>query len=429
MPVERDIKLRKRGDTYHLVRRVPQRYRSVESRPSIWITLRTDSEALAKQKAAQTWARYIEGWEAQLAGDTADAERQFQAAHDLAQARGFRWLTATKVATLPREALLERVEASTRRDGTPDKAVAAAVLGGAKEPGITVRRALELYWDLAADKAIGKSEDQVRRWKNPRIKAIDNFIKVVGDKPLASITGDDMLNFRQWWMNRLLKEGLTPNSANKDIGYIGSTFRLVNRLKRLGLVLPLDDLTFEEGDDNKRPPFSEEWIRNKLLATGAFDGMNQEARDIVLTMVNTGCRPSEIAGLLPAHIFLSHSVPHISILPEGKHLKAGSSKRIIPLVGISLEAMQRHPEGFPNYRFKDRISATANSYLRENGLLETDKHTLYSLRHSFEDRMLHAKIDERIRRDLMGHSLGGRERYGNGATLPEARDLLEAIAY
>ena len=65
--------------------------------------------------------------------------------------------------------------------------------------------------------------------------------------------------------------------------------------------------------------------------------------------------------------------------------------------------------------------------MRENGLFETPDHVLYSLRHSFEDRMLAAGVDERIRRDIFGHRLD-RERYGAGATLEHKRDILQAIA-
>jgi hypothetical protein len=43
--------------------------------------------------------------------------------------------------------------------------------------------------------------------------------------------------------------------------------------------------------------------------------------------------------------------------------------------------------------------------MRENGLRETPEHSVYSLRHSFEDRLLDRDVDERIRRDLMGHAL------------------------
>ncbi len=72
-----------------------------------------------------------------------------------------------------------------------------------------------------------------------------------------------------------------------------------------------------------------------------------------------------------------------------------------------------------------REMAVLNKFLRENGLMETAYHTLYSLRHSFEDRMLAAGIDDRIRRHLFGHRLD-RERYGKGATLEHKQELLQA---
>jgi hypothetical protein len=130
----------------------------------------------------------VDAWEARLAGDTVDAERRFQAAKDLAAIRGFNYLPAEQVAKLPREQLLARVEAVPHRNSKPDLVEAAAMLGGVSPPAITVSRALELYWTLAADRLRGKSDDQKRRWRNPRIKAAANFIGVVGDKPLSSIT-------------------------------------------------------------------------------------------------------------------------------------------------------------------------------------------------------------------------------------------------
>ncbi len=131
---------------------------------------------------------------------------------------------------------------------------------------------------------------------------------------------------------------------------------------------------------------------------------------------------------MPHHIRLDVDVPHISIEPEGRQLKNRVSERVIPLVGVSLDAFKECPKGFPRYRDSSAtLSAVVNKFLREHGLLESPEHSLYSLRHSFEDRMLAAGIDERIRRDLFGHTLG-RERYGEGATLAHKRDVLEAIA-
>ncbi len=72
------------------------------------------------------------------------------------------------------------------------------------------------------------------------------------------------------------------------------------------------------------------------------------------------------------------------------------------------------PKGFPKYRSSSAsLSTTVNKFLRSNGLMETPDHSLYGLRHSFEDRLLAAGLDERIRRDLFGHALN-RERYGKG---------------
>jgi integrase len=426
----KDIPIRERNGNWHIVRRVPVRYSKVEPRSEIWVSLKVDSESLAKQKAPRVWNELVAAWEAKLNGDTADAEKAFEAAHNLAKAKGFRWLSADKVAALPQEDYLARFESVRKSaDGQPNLIDAAALLGGAREPAITIRKALETYFELSPDKTRGMSEDQIRRWKNPRKKAIKNLVSVIGNKTLPAITRDDMLDFRAWWADRLEEGGLTPNSANKDIGYVENTLRTVNEMKRLGLDLPFGKLTFKEDDKRTRLPFSEHWIKTKLLAPGALDGLNDEARAVVHIMVNTGARPSEIVGLLPHHIRLDEAVPVIEIAAEGKKVKAASSKRIIPLIGISLAAAKAFPQGFPTYRFKDKISDAVNKFFRENGLKETPQHTLYGLRHAFEDRMLNAGVDERVRRDLMGHSLGDRQRYGQGGDLAKVHKMLKKIAH
>ena len=420
--------IKKRGKGLSLYRRVPNRYAAVEPRKFIWLSLHTDSPSVADQKADVAWAQMVEAWEAKLAGDTNDADERFAAARDLAAARGFRYMRADQVAKLPTDELLQRIEAVSGPTDNPDLKDAAALLGGAAEPEITITRALTQYWSLTADKVIGKSKDQLRRWKNPRIKAIRNLVAVIGDKPISAITGDDMLDFRSWWVERLEVEGLTANSANKDLTHLGDVLKTVNRLKRLGLVLPLSDLHFKEGEAKQRPPFSDSWIREKIMAPDALNGLNDEARGILLAMVNTGARPSELAALTANQIRLKDNVPHISIEPVGRQLKSTNARRVIPLCGVSLEAMRKFPSGFPRYiNGSASLSATVNKYMRGAGLMETPQHTLYGLRHSFEDRMLAANIDERIRRDLMGHTLN-RERYGRGASLEQLQAVLQETA-
>lgn len=415
--------------TLSLYRRVPKRYSAVESRSHVWVSLHTDSPSTAKAKEVVVWEQLVATWEAKLAGKAADAEQQYQAVKDLAAAKGFRYLPVDQVAALPRDELFSRFLAISGfgvEGQEPDELEVTALLGGAQEPVLNLSKALETYWLLAKDKTLGKSEDQIRRWKNPRIKAIKNLISVIGDKSIAEISTDDMLDFRDWWMERLEKDELTPNSANKDLIHIGSVLKTVNKMKRLKLDLPLSHLSFKEADKKRRPPFSREWIKDKILAKDALDGLNPEARGILLAMINTGCRPSELAALTENTIHLDHNVPHIAIKPEGRQVKTKHAERVIPLVGVSLEAMRQFPKGFPRYQKNSAsLSATINKFMRENGLMESRDHVLYSLRHSFEDRMLAAGIDERIRRDLFGHRLS-RERYGDGASLEQKQKLLQA---
>jgi integrase len=425
---EASLSIVKRGSTFQLRRRVPQRYRMVELRAVVWISLHTDSETVARSKADRAWGNLVEAWEARLAGDTEDAEARHAAAHELARIRGFRYLDVGLVSRLPVDELVARVEAISGRRAAPDLVEASALLGSVPAPSLTLEKALELYWGLARDKTLGKSEDQIRRWKNPRLKAVRNFVEIVGNKPIEAITRDDMLDFRQHWLERIEAGEVTPNSANKDLIHLGDVLKTVNTMKRLGLTLPLGELSFREGETRTRPPFSPEWIKNRLLAPGALSGLNDEARGLLLGMVNTGYRPSEGAGLSAKTIRLEAAVPHIAIEPEGRQLKSAYARRVIPLTGVSLEAFRAFPDGFPRYRESSAgLSATVNKYLKSNGLLETPAHSFYSLRHAFEDRMLAAGIDDRIRRDLFGHRLD-RERYGKGASLDHVARLVREIA-
>lgn len=418
----------KRNNCYHLKRRVPKRYSHVEDRDTIWVALKTDSLREAGEKAVGIWKQQIAGWEAEMAGKQGVADKHFEAISELAQIKGYHYLPAQKVSVLPIDELLQRIEAIPVRYGIPDEAQAAALLGGSELPKLTVSQTLEVYWDLARDKILNKSPDQKRRWKAPRIKAVQNFINLLGDKELDKINREDAVAFRNWWLDRIENENLTPNSANKDLIHIKSVLETVNDLKKLDLTLPFSGLTLKEGHRPARPAFSSEWIEQRLLADGALDGMNLEARIIFLVMINTGARPSEIANLTNEKIQLDCDYPHILIRSEqDREIKSDNSERVIPLTGCSLDAMQLSPNGFPRYRDNPSLSATINSYLSDNGLRETPKHSAYSLRHSFEYRLRRAKVDDRLRAELFGHSYD-REKYG-GPTLDELTEAIQLVSF
>jgi hypothetical protein len=96
----------------------------------------------AQTKEGATWNQLVAGWEAKLAGESSDAEARFQAARDLAEARGFRYLKSDQVAKLPLNELLERFKAIPGFKDDPEKPdmlEAAALLGGAQQPPLVSR--------------------------------------------------------------------------------------------------------------------------------------------------------------------------------------------------------------------------------------------------------------------------------------------------
>ncbi|MFT4013019.1 MAG: tyrosine-type recombinase/integrase [Paracoccus sp. (in: a-proteobacteria)] len=420
-----------RGDTYYLRKRVPIRYAPVEPKELVHISLATDSFDVARRKAPEVWARMIEAWEAKLDGHDADGDARMKAARNLAQRRGYRYLDAPEVAKLPLEEILKRIESVVDRRGRLDMKEAEAALGLVPAPTLTVSQAFDAFYEVAGDRIVGKSADQLRRHRAPRLKATNNFIASVGNKQLAEITTDDMFAFRASWLERVAKGEVKAESANKDFIYLGAMWRAVAQAKGVPLRFDTDGLSLSASKGKKatRPPFSDKWIKEKLLALDALNGLNLEARTILLVMVNTGARPSEIAGLLPEEIKLGAKVPHILIQPNvNRHLKNRHSERYIPLAGVSLDAIKSMPGGFPRYASNSAsLSATVNKFLAENGLLETPEHSLYSLRHAFEDRMLTGGVDERLRRDLLGHGLK-RERYGAGGTMEHVHSILLPLA-
>ncbi|MEO0680880.1 MAG: tyrosine-type recombinase/integrase [Pseudomonadota bacterium] len=292
--------------------------------------------------------------------------------------------------------------------------------------------ALEEFFKLTRDRVEGKSEGQVRHWQNDRRRAVRYFVEAAGDLPLADIARPEALKFRAWWQARIEAKGGDPETANKSLGHVADVHSTVSDLLALGLDNPFRGLRLKARLHRKKvPPFSVEFLRAKLLAPGALDRMNEEARDALLVMVNTGARPSEIVGALPEDFRVLDNLPHLAVLPRpGRSLKTAQSEREIPLVGVSLEAARRIVArgGFSRYFLKgDGWSAAVNKFLREKGLLETDDHTAYSLRHAFEDRLLEQGTDDRLRAELMGHKYS-RPAYGRGGSLAIKARAVEGIA-
>uniref|UniRef100_A0A7C1PGA2 Integrase n=1 Tax=Agrobacterium albertimagni TaxID=147266 RepID=A0A7C1PGA2_9HYPH len=449
-----DRHLSQRNGFYTYKRRVPAKIGTLDARfPTIRIALGTRDmgEARLKRDAYERaddelWASLCEG------SDQVAAFSRYKSVVARAEAMGFRYrhlshilVEETGADILSRLRALQDVKVASMEE--------AAILGGVVTPRVTLQEALNIYVnEIAADELIGKSEPQYKRWLQKQERAVATFEEVCGPRYIEDITRDDARAYYNWWKTKIVpkrsdgkgeaqvKTTHTASSGNRNIGILRTLYRRyfqhLTGDDESDVRTPFDKLSFSDKrskEKKKRPSFSTEWIVEKIFAVGALQGLNEEARGVVLVIAETGCRVSEIANLRPDQIRLSHPIPHLKIEPcededDPSEIKSSSSIREIPLVGVALEVMKKFPNGFPRYRHKgNSLSATQNKYFKENGLCPTKRHVIYSLRHSFEDRMIRANIDVEVRKMLMGHS-NDRPEYGDGGGLASKSFQLASMA-
>ncbi|MCS3689066.1 tyrosine-type recombinase/integrase [Bradyrhizobium elkanii] len=427
--------LTERKGHWQFYRRVPKRYATVEPRPHLMLTtgiaVADDPKGVQAARVAAQINQHVEAtWRLRTEGD--NPKQSYADAVLVARKLGLDYLSPVEAAQKEINALLLRIETLVK-DGRPDveaiadKATRKAVLGGIAKPRVMLSDLLMEYEAASKSDMAAMSVNQLRKWRNAKKAAADHFVKVRGDKALSDLSRTDFTEYSDHWEARVIAGEINAGTANKAISHLTGMVRTVNRRMRLGL----DPSIFTEtriagGRDGKRATFTVENIRS-ILANG-LDGLNDEAADIIRVVVETGARPGEIASLSPSRIRLDEPVPHIEIAADGRKTKTESSKRTIPLVGVALEAMRRHPSGFPRYNDKgDNLSAAVLKFWRSRDLLPTPDHTVYSLRHAFKDRLRAVEAPEEMVDALMGHS-NPKPDYGNGYTLEAKRKFLRKIA-
>ena len=423
--------LTKRDGIWHYARRVPTSLKEIDGRTVIKITtgvrVADDPRGVtAAKKAAIINGQVEQLWRDKIAGRSEDGQARYDAARSQARMWGFDYLTAEDVATRPIGEVLRRVGVAKL---AADDSLAVPLMGGIEAPKIMLSGLFAVYEVIASTENRGMSADQIRRWRAPRVKAIRNLQNLIGDKPIAEITRGDALAFQDWWRDRILGEDMDIGTGNRDIGQLAKMLKDVDRKHRLGLDLAFNDLRIPGERDKSRIAFPIAFVRDRIMAEGALDAMNEEQRRIVYLIAETGLRLSEACNLTRETIILDGPVPHVQVRENGRRLKTEQSKRDIPLVGAALMAMRAQPDGFPRYRDKStNLSNVANKALDAQGLRPTPDHTLYGLRHTFEDRMTAIEAPEKVAAALMGHKYH-RPKYGSGPSLEQKLEWLQRMAF
>ena len=371
--------LLKRGERWHYHRRVPGKFKTLDARTFVRVSLDTENRKIARMRrdalVEADDAYWMSLFLADVEGEGASeatrkaSEKRYEAASARAMARGFAYLPAETLRDSGDfNGLMERIrllERGTSAGQPPNAQDAEALLGAVPEPvqeeiaDLTkVSEAFQLYLDeIAFDEQYNKSPKQKYSWEKTKRTSINYFIDVIGDLAMSEISREDALAYRTWWMERMIprEEGekpAKPNTANRHIGNMRTLYEAYFAHKgdetRLN---PFRKMFFKGESRVDVPPFENEWVRTRILKPGVFDELRGE------------------------------------------------------LVSANLMKAFRQRELFPS----------------------TD-HVIYSFRHAFEKRMLEAGLDYGLRCTLMGHKTD-RPAYGDGGSMEYRRDELMKIAH
>lgn len=428
----------KRDGFWYLIRRVPQTYARYDERTfvriSTGIRIVNDPRGVsARVEVLKLDIQLQRHWASLAAGRDPEAIKKGNRAVATAASFGFDYVELKELQMAPVQAVMERLAVIEKFVQTRFDEVVPALMGEHPAPpvsGLMVSDLADVYGEIYAAANARKSPEQLEKWRVPRETSVKLFVTVLGeDKPVASLTNDDAMALVDHWQKRVLSGEVEIDTANKNIGRVAAMVREVSRYKKLKLSDVFADTRIKGGQKKKRVPFDQKFVQDVLLAEGALDGLNDEARAIFYVVAETGMRPSEVAGLLESTIRLDHAIPHVEVKPIGRDLKNRNSERDVPLVGVALEVMRHFPQGFPHYRSRTAtLSTTVNKFLRENGMLTRPGQSFYSLRHTFKDRLRDAKVDKELRDQLMGHA-PDTEEYGRGFLLDSKRDAVLSIAF
>jgi integrase len=423
--------LTKRNGVWHYYRRVPVDYAHLDKRGDIKLSTKIKvAQDRAGTKAGRVAARLNATQEAYwrgLADNKASEARQVYAdAVKLARSLGLDYLPPAAWSQQPISEVVARIEMAAVDGRMDNPSLRKAILGGVAKPEITLSSLFTEYEATQRTKNSKMSPDQLRKWTSAKKRAVEILVEQKGDKALHELTRDDALSYADWWEDRIIAGEVNAGTANKNISHIGGMIRAVTKRLQLRLDNVFAGTRIEGGRDGNRKPFEIDFIRNVIL--GQLADLNDEARDAVYLVMETGARPSEIINLSKARIVLDAPIPFIRIEAEDRLLKTEHSERDVPLVGMALDAMRRHPEGFPRYFDKgSNLSATLMKHFKTHKLLPSDKHSIYSFRHSFKDRLKAAEAPEELIDELMGHATD-KPKYGDGYGLKLKLKYLQAIA-
>jgi integrase len=441
----------RRGNVYYLRWRVPAKFRKVETRAEINQSLKTRDETEARGLAVLKKKALQNVWNAKLLNKTTGPSVEaFSASVALLEEFNIPYIPIEALLSGSVENLVSRIERFAQIP--TDSPVTPAALGVCDMPHVRILEMPKVMEERCVHKIRGKNHDQLRQWRNRYKHAARIFSEVVSNKNVHEITEEDVRRYHQHWQDRVDSGSISDDQAVKRLRYLR---QMIAEYHKLAGTLPSQVFNPVDGfkitavpkkgkstNQGGKPSLPKGWVKDFVSGKLTAGIETDERIDLGIVLAETGCRQTEIAHVPPEDIILDHPIPHILIryVEEGEHvrdIKNTASIRAVPLLGASLDAMRRHPDGFSRYRGKGSFSGDINNFMRDNDLFPKlpegkKKYTFGGTRHTWEERGRAARLSNEERAFLLGHSVGkirGRPVYGDGPELKLRALYAELLTY
>lgn len=170
---------------------------------------------------------------------------------------------------------------------------------------MTISQAIDLYLsEIILSELAGKSPEQIATFSKIKRRAVANFIKINGDLDMREITRDHAHGVRKFWQDRIHptdgRKPMSGSTGNKDLGSLRKLYRkYFEHIGEEERQNPFRNMRFAETKLQSVKSFDVDWVRERILAPDVFDGLNREGALLVMALIETGCRPSELANITP----------------------------------------------------------------------------------------------------------------------------------
>ena len=285
---------------------------------------------------------------------------------------------------------------------------------------IAIKGKIELYASDYIDtyaelKGLSHDSKQIKDAK----RAVNQMTDFLGNRMPHEYIRNDINKF----ILARLGTGISTGTVKKYLNLINAVFNKVNDELEIDYVHRFSKPNIPNlGDDRQeRDDFSPEQLD---ILRSNLSGSTNTIDHLIMIALDTGMRGGEVLGLASEDIHLDENYPYIR-LHQNTHrrLKTKNSTRIIPLIGLALEATQSldltQEWLFPHYLSKDKKSfknTNASNVInkRIKKLLDDSKApTAYSFRHTMQTRLRNVECPADIREEICGWKSSISKNYGS----------------